>query len=68
MDDWDDESTDTITCPNCHEDVYEDAEQCPYCGWYIEHTTSAFDGKPFWFVLLGIAGIAAVIAALSGLF
>ena len=29
LDDWD-EST-TLDCPNCGEQVYEDAEQCPLC-------------------------------------
>ncbi len=66
MDEWDDETTDTVNCENCGEEVYEDAEQCPYCGWYVTQTTSTFDGKPFWFVLLGIAGIVAVIAVLGG--
>ena len=47
--------------------VYEEAEQCPYCGWYVTQTTSTFAGKPFWFVLLGIAGIVAVISVLGGL-
>ena len=29
-----DEST-TVECPNCGEQVYEDAEQCPLCQQYI---------------------------------
>ncbi|MEC9094574.1 MAG: hypothetical protein VX438_17830 [Planctomycetota bacterium] len=33
LDDWD-EST-TLDCPNCGEQVYEDAEQCPLCQQYI---------------------------------
>jgi zinc-ribbon domain len=42
-DDWDDDEEDdlddddhsTITCPNCRKSVYDDVEQCPYCGHFI---------------------------------
>jgi hypothetical protein len=36
-DEWEDDSDDdeTIPCPYCKKDVYEGAEQCPYCGNYL---------------------------------
>ena len=24
-----------VACPECGADVYEDAPQCPQCGWYV---------------------------------
>lgn len=71
---WDDEdwsnedgSTDVVECPSCGADVYEDAQQCPSCGDYIVFSTTSWSGKPLWYVLLGLAGILAVLLAWSGL-
>jgi formylmethanofuran dehydrogenase subunit E len=64
----DDDSTDVVTCSSCGGEVYEDAVQCPLCGEYIIHGSHSISGKPLWFVLLGLAGIIAVILILSGLF
>jgi uncharacterized OB-fold protein len=61
-----DDVTETVRCPNCGTDVYEDAEQCPKCGEYVEFSTSAWQGKPVPWVMVGLAGIVAVIIALSG--
>ena len=68
-DDWaeDDDEADLARCPNCGADVYEDAEQCPSCGDYIVHRTSVWEDKPTWWILLGLAGIAAVVYFFSGL-
>lgn len=67
-DDSDDEETATIVCPHCGTDVYEDAEYCPVCDNYITTTSSAsaFSGRPLWWILLGLAGVAATLAALVG--
>ena len=56
-----------VPCPSCGVQVYEDAEQCPSCGDYIVHDARAWSDKPTWWVLLGVAGIIAVILVLSGL-
>ena len=55
-DDWpdDDESAETIDCPNCGEEIYEEAEQCPHCGKYISQEDSPAGRKPWWIV----AGVA----------
>jgi hypothetical protein len=74
---WDDDSWDdddlpaddgaaaTVPCPSCGADVYEDAVQCPACGEYITHSSSMWDGKPLWWVVLGLLGIATTIAVLT---
>lgn len=58
--------TETVRCPNCGADVYEDAEQCPRCGEYVEFSTSVWQDKPLPWVMVGLAGIVAVILTLSG--
>ncbi|MFH1922080.1 MAG: hypothetical protein ABIP48_19615 [Planctomycetota bacterium] len=65
--DLDDEASRTVPCPACGADVYEDAVRCPACGDYLTHDTSIWSGRPGWWVLLGLLGVAALIAALSGL-
>jgi hypothetical protein len=55
---------DLVPCPACGAEIYEDAEQCPKCGQYIVPDTRAWSGKPLWWMLLGLVGIAAVIYTL----
>ena len=54
-----------LECPNCHRQVYEDNDSCPYCGdimfRYLEHGTFAPKNKI-------IAKIIIVLIALSLLF
>jgi hypothetical protein len=64
-DDLDQSSDDLLRCPECDEEVYEDAEQCPYCGQYIVHSTHPFHGRSGWWIALGALGIIAVILALA---
>jgi len=63
----DNDTTETIACPQCGEQVYEDAEQCPYCGTYLTSQTSPWVGRSFWWIALALLGIVATIVALSGL-
>jgi len=63
--DEDDEFTETVACPSCGADVYEDAVQCPRCGEYITHSSNVWSDRPWWWIVLGLAGILAVIVALS---
>lgn len=62
----DDAPAETISCPACGGEVYEDAPQCPACGEFIVHDTGALSGKPGWYVLLAVLGVLAVVAVLSG--
>ena len=58
----DDDDSETVPCPDCGEDVYEDAERCPACGNYIVHTRPhIWANRPLWWIVLGACGIAAVI-------
>ena len=57
----DDDDSDTIPCPDCGADVYEDAEQCPACGSYIVPASHSLSGRPIWWTVLGLVGVAAVI-------
>ncbi len=61
---WDEESTDTIECPACGADVYEDADQCPVCGEFLIPDTRVWAGKPTWWIALGMLGIIVLVAAL----
>lgn len=63
-DEFDDNSIELVPCPACGEDIYEDAEQCPYCGDYVTHSASALAGRPLWFCALGLLGVFAVIIGL----
>ena len=70
-DDWDEEwdepeedddsPAEVLPCPACGIDVYEDADQCPACGEYIVHGSRVWEQKPWWWILLGLAGVVAVI-------
>lgn len=58
--DSDDDASATVSCPNCGQDVYEDADRCPYCNEYI--TAASSGGRPTWLI------IAAILALLGVLF
>ena len=63
----DDFETETVPCPACGADVYEEAQQCPECGQYIDaadyRSGSAYvwQDRPTWWIIAGIVGILAVI-------
>jgi hypothetical protein len=59
------DATPTQSCPMCGVDIYEDAVQCPLCGQYLTRTSSAWNGRPGWWVLLGLLGILAVVLTLA---
>lgn len=65
---WDDDSesdeAELMVCPSCGAKVYEDAPQCPVCGDYVTADTSAWSDRPWWWIVLGLVGIAAVVFAL----
>jgi len=51
-------------CPACGYGVYEDVEKCPHCGEYVTLSVSIWQGKPLWWILLGLFGIIGVILAM----
>jgi hypothetical protein len=60
-DESDDDELETIECPQCGRQVYEEAEQCPYCAHFITRETRVWSGKPWWWIALALLGIAAMI-------
>jgi hypothetical protein len=63
--DDDDSESDTRACAQCGADVYEDAEQCPYCSAWLTSETGAWRGRAWWWIALGALGIVALLWALS---
>ncbi len=64
-DDYDDDSSETLPCPNCGAEIYEDAERCPCCGEYVVFAGSLWSGRPAWWIVLGILGILATVVVLG---
>ena len=71
-----DDSSETIPCPACGAEIYEDAEACPQCGEYIHHGYIPGSGSPWWsfggaiahwspfWIVLAVGGTISVIFAL----
>jgi hypothetical protein len=52
--DWEDDmGAEVVDCPQCRRSVYEESEQCPYCGHYITEDERG-TGYPVWVVLTAI--------------
>jgi hypothetical protein len=49
-DEPDDDGDETAPCPYCRRAVYDDAEQCPYCGNYLSRE-DAPRHHPWWWVV-----------------
>ena len=63
-DDWDDDDSETVPCPRCGEQVYEDAPRCPNCDEYITHSRSVWHGRPLWWIALAMLAIFATTVVL----
>jgi DNA-directed RNA polymerase subunit RPC12/RpoP len=63
-DEGSDAEGDTIRCQQCGASIYEDSVRCPHCGWYVTPDTSPWSGRPAWWILLAVAGIAALVVVL----
>ena len=68
---WNDESEydldrdDTMPCPHCRAEIYDESEQCPYCGQYITAQTSPFQSAPTWMRVLFVLIILAIVLSLA---
>jgi hypothetical protein len=63
-DSWDgpdDDGPDTIECPYCHEEIYEDAVRCPRCGNYRSEE-DAPPGRQPWWIVGGVLAVFAIVA------
>jgi predicted nucleic acid-binding Zn ribbon protein len=59
-DDAGDEFAETVECPNCGRDVYDQAEQCPKCGAYLSREDSRHK-RPVWLVWTALVLLAMII-------
>jgi len=63
-DDDADDSADTITCRECGAEIFEDVPICPHCGWAVTPDTGVWSNRSWWWILLGLLGITAVVGSL----
>ena len=58
----DDDEPETVPCPACRAEIYEDSPQCPVCGEYIFHRSGAGHRWPWWWMLATAAAIISFVA------
>jgi hypothetical protein len=49
----DEDDDPTTECPHCHKPVFDQAERCPHCGWYISEEDTPPNRLPG-FIVLGL--------------
>jgi RNA polymerase subunit RPABC4/transcription elongation factor Spt4 len=65
-DEYDEEEVDTIVCPECGRDVYEESPSCPECGHFFTADDLGTAAKlPFGW--LGVLIVVALVLAFLGL-
>jgi uncharacterized paraquat-inducible protein A len=47
-DDADDEATETMLCPECHESIYTESVACPNCGFLLTEESRRAHDRPKW--------------------
>ncbi|MBA2113262.1 hypothetical protein [Bremerella alba] len=67
-DEPEDDQDDTMICPECGAEIFDDVDVCPVCLHAIIHNTSPWAGKSFAWIIFGLLGIIATIVALAILF
>ena len=60
--DEDDVDSDVLPCPACGREVYEDTDQCPYCGEWIMPLAGAAGRKKWIWVAAAVLALIAIIA------
>lgn len=70
--DWDDpydedvdedareDGDDTVPCPRCKREVYENAQQCPYCHYFLSEEDALASLKPWWVIVGAVLALGAV--------
>lgn len=56
----------TLPCPKCGRPIYEDAERCPRCGYYVTALEGYPARKPWWIILGALLAIYAVYRWITG--
>ncbi|MEM9657333.1 MAG: zinc-ribbon domain-containing protein [Planctomycetota bacterium] len=70
--DWSDEASEedpvdqTVACPHCGEQVYDDSPRCPSCGQYLLESDLASSTRPWWIVVGAAACLYAVFRWIFG--
>ncbi len=54
-----------LPCPHCRAEIYDEAEQCPYCGEFILSDARPFASKPTWVQWLFVLIVAVIIWAMA---
>ena len=57
---------DLILCSQCRKTIYEDSEQCPYCGHFVVRDLNWLAQRPKWFQALWIILVGILIVQLIG--
>jgi hypothetical protein len=57
------DSDQTVECPACGREIYDDAERCPHCGEYLTEPDRLGRGKPLWIIVTAVVVLAAVVLA-----
>jgi len=57
----DDERTETVACPACGVQIYENADRCPLCGEYVVTSGKTAHRRSGWWVLVALALIAGLL-------
>ena len=58
----DESGDDTIPCPHCRAEIYEDSVRCPQCGTYITGEAMHHFRKPIWIIVGTVLALAAFVA------
>lgn len=61
-----DDDLPTVPCPECREDILEDAERCPYCGHYVSREDAPAERKSGVWVVVMVLALLAVLVMMLG--
>lgn len=53
--------SETITCPACGAEIYEQAQQCPFCGEYIVQSTAMSTPGGWKWLVIALAALGLVV-------
>lgn len=67
-DEPEDDQDETMICPQCGAEIFDDVDVCPICLHAIIHDTSPWSGKSVAWMIFGILGIIATLVATVMLF
>jgi predicted nucleic acid-binding Zn ribbon protein len=60
-DEPDDDGPETVDCPYCREEIYEDTVRCPRCGNYLSKEDAPAGRQPWW-IVVGVLAVLGIVA------